>query len=1586
MKHKKMKGVLGVVLALVLIASMMAFALPTSAAAYEPIVPMANMWVDFQPTPLLPGGWFNDPSIGGVGPIADDIAGNIYAGVVKNTTDPVAQVSTVTLSGSPRAGDVVSVDIDGNTITYTALTTDIGGTDAISLANIAIGLRDAINADATVSAIVTATAANAVVTVTADTAGLAGAFVLDNCTVTQTTASTLATADAQTVAPVAAVAQVDTVTPTAADNTNYVLRITFGGNDYDFVYTSSAAPATAAEITDAFVSLINTHPTVSAWVTAANNADTIQITADTAGLAGAFTTTDQGTGTLTVVNTTAAADPVPEEDTVTLSGSPRLNDVVTVTVDGNPVAYTVIEADIGASDAASRTNIAVKIAAAINGDATVGALVTASAAGDVITLVEDNADGSGFTMSSAVTNITDSTIAVACATATAAADATVGGFYLYKSLPSSPAGRTWSASTAPLAYSIAATGAANVGVAPIVDMVCSEVSEDIIYVTDGYYILKSVDGGMNFMRVAENSWETMILGVCGPAVDKAQFDAAFGPPVTCLDVAYDANGNSLIFAGVMYTFVGGIPDANYPSVLYINEGGFPSQWTDLQLHCFHASGATPGGYWPLSIGCAPDFETTKKVYVTVTNDDDVTVGGVDPHTHVVASVGITCDWTSLSELFWDCDNVTPNNFQIRHASRFAFPSDFATTKTMFVGVAGLTGGGLGGDVYNVVDSLVPTLALDLNVNPGIGGCTGMHANICSLDMVGDTANGSLIAGALDDFQLQAPVEVYYSNDGGWTWAKSLKDPTGAGWTYVIFYEDATIAFAGTKGCDCGFSMSCGATVGQFWNQISLISMEIDEVLDLSFGPTYVTGTPIMFALTEDNQANTPPCTTAATLNSLLRYDDATGYWERVHSSRWYYVTTVVTLLEGPLYEWVEQSPDFDDTMCVYLANTASRFLRSLDAGCSWIPLSYPCDEVPISAWIVVDESTVLTAGCGTRAAAAGTGNGFIYRTTTAGSRPWDVFTVLNCVGTPSACGVDFDLSPNVVVDENVLLGDSDGQVFLSTDLGATWMEIKDAVTMAKFGADDANTYVVFDPGYATAGDPGENTVYAAAGTAIGRVVVDPTAASQCASDWLYLSNGPQAECDTFNLCLATGIDIDGDPALYVSDAGTGAPTDVSCVSGTLSVDYYDATPTLVRCDLTLVCAEAPLTLLSGTIETGEQLTVIDWNLYCDTVSSIKGEVIVMGLVNGGIGEVAIEQALAANCVDCDHVNSAYAVVSSNLKATITTGIGACASGVWRTVNPLDLIVEAAGLNYVEFEFLWAAGTTFIHPEADNFAPVEIYPDDLWLTHASNVLWTLDAADVNAIWAFEDPLATPVVQLSPADGALLTSATYATLEWEALDGAFLYELKVYEECPECIDPTEMKLFATYETDDTCYKVTGLTAGTKYFWKVRVACDSPLVSKWSDIRSFNTALSAIAELCSPICGASDIIPTTNYSWSEVLGATAYEVQIVEASADGTADFTGATTYTSDVNALASIPGLQYSTVYFWRVRAIKDGVAGAWSVCLFTVMDEPEECPEPITPVTITTEEVTPVWIWVIIGIGGALTIVVIILIVTTRRAS
>jgi len=1241
-------------------------------------------------------------------------------------------------------------------------------------------------------------------------------------------------------------------------------------------------------------------------------------------------------------------------------------------------------------------------------------------------------------------------------------------------------GRTWSVSGVPGYYSLNAT----TGGGAVVDMVCSSMSEDVIYLTDGNYVYKSINGAVTFALVAAADLEKQLVGACGTQIT--------GEPITCIDVGYDGAGKPIVLIGTKYVTGHLDPDGNpaVGSVYWIADETFSAMWTNLQLGCYPCCewsddpSLADGCYDVYAVAAAPGFANVSKVYATITaplttinfpinstavieiragdagaiifttdadgliTDGDVVFSGgaigdfpytmtgnevvtftgqgavidvaeaVDitvtdgtiswrlvsgaatfcGGTHTVSTLGTVCAWTHVSEVKWNCMWA----FEIQHASRIAFPSYYATTPTLFVGVAAvddqsgdpatLNGPGEGGDVYRVADPVAPSDCIDLNIQGFTTGCAGFyHANICSLDI----ENDALVAGAWDSYQLQSPTRVYYSADGGWTWAPSKKDPTGTDRTYALFGSSIV---AGTRGCDCAFSLSCGANLGEFFNQISLISMSIDAVLDMTHAPGYVSDNPTMYVLTHNENVCNEDCydidgvAALHDINSLLRWDGT--YWERVHSSRGYAVTATGALLMcTPLYDWVEVSPDFNSTDCLYMANTQFYLTRSLDAGCSWAPLTYPCYDRPtISAWIVVDEDSVLAAGCGT-----GTYSGFVYRTTNHGAQPWDAFMVLNTIGGMASCGVDFDLSLPRAADSDVLLGDADGQVFISQDLGTTWAEIQDAVTGSfdKDAVTEHQTYVVFDPGYGTAGDPGETMIYAAGGNDIGRCALDLAGALPFKQNWVYICPAA-ATCDTCALYKASGIDASGDTCLYVSDAGAPAGGSATkTVSGTIAVRYQCDVTTpgaytdLCTCDVTITTDT--LTVLDGFFTDGEPVSIWDYDLFCTATGSLEGDIVVLGLINGGLGSVDIAEVLA--CDVCGPVTSAFEVISSSLTATISsTETSAYPTGVWRTLNPMALMPPVFPFALVEWEFLQAGAlgpNSLIHPEAGLLAtPLGIYPDDLWLTAGSNVLWALDDIEVASpteyIWMWDDPLAAPVIQMSPADGALLATTTTATLEWEPLDAGTSYEVQVYVECPECLSPLEMKAFTTETTSATCITITGLTPGMKYFWKVRVECNSPQVSKWSDLRSFNAALGSVTVLCSPICGADDIILTTNFSWDAVLYATGYELQIVAASADGTADFTGATTYPSDVNALASIPGLEYSTVYYWQVRSVKDGVYSAWAVCLFTTMDEPAEPVEPTPPVVIEETEITPMWIWVIIGIGGALTIAVIILIVTTRR--
>jgi len=175
----------------------------------------------------------------------------------------------------------------------------------------------------------------------------------------------------------------------------------------------------------------------------------------------------------------------------------------------------------------------------------------------------------------------------------------------------------------------------------IVDMVCSSIDEDILYVTDGNYVYKTTDGGDEWDFVGKDSLETVLEGECGCPV--------IGRPITSIDVGYDDDDNPFVFIGTRGHWSDLEHGCAYDDwvsgdVYYIGEAGYPANWTSLNLSCYGG-----GGYDALAVGCAPDWADTKETYVVVTNGSD---------THVVYTKGTICGWYEFAELLWETPATT----------------------------------------------------------------------------------------------------------------------------------------------------------------------------------------------------------------------------------------------------------------------------------------------------------------------------------------------------------------------------------------------------------------------------------------------------------------------------------------------------------------------------------------------------------------------------------------------------------------------------------------------------------------------------------------------------------------------------------------------------------------------------------------------------------------------------------------------------------------------------------------------------------------------------------------------------------------
>jgi hypothetical protein len=180
-----------------------------------------------------------------------------------------------------------------------------------------------------------------------------------------------------------------------------------------------------------------------------------------------------------------------------------------------------------------------------------------------------------------------------------------------------------------------------------------------------------------------------------------------------------------------------------------------------------------------------------------------------------------------------------------------------------------------------------------------------------------------------------------------------------------------------------------------------------------------------------------------------------------------------------------------------------------------------------------------------------------------------------------------------------------------------------------------------------------------------------------------------------------------------------------------------------------------------------------------------------------------------------------------------------------------------------------------------------------------------------------------------------------------------------------------------------------AGAIYWWRIRVyrsATGQLAWSPWSEARSFTIKPGFI--VTSPYYGVMLLSPANgcigckvkpaSFSWSPWQGATKYQIDIAK-DPELKQLLVTATTSTSAYEYNGT---LDYSTNYFWRVKAIEingQPIPSDWSA---TFSFQTESAPAPAA--AVPAEPATPLWVWVIIAIGAILVIVTLILILRTRR--
>jgi hypothetical protein len=332
-------------------------------------------------------------------------------------------------------------------------------------------------------------------------------------------------------------------------------------------------------------------------------------------------------------------------------------------------------------------------------------------------------------------------------------------------------------------------------------------------------------------------------------------------------------------------------------------------------------------------------------------------------------------------------------------------------------------------------------------------------------------------------------------------------------------------------------------------------------------------------------------------------------------------------------------------------------------------------------------------------------------------------------------------------------------------------------------------------------------------------------------------------------------------------------------------------------------------------------------------------------------------------------------------------------GMTRSLNPLETDTDDIEFDLVNDDL----------PTTTTFDPNLVYSHTLPYIKLSgnaeqNELWTIDTTN-QIIYRYQDTLCkVRLILISPETGDIIPIdssgyITNLTMCWEELEGAEEYEVTIYLDS----EATKMEWAGT-STSTVIIATEGtnpaqLTKGTEYYWRVRAV--EPIKSPWSETRSFAASLAEAlwsplsgSSSISPSCGAADMSIKPAFCWQSADGATGYEFILAR---DG--EFSDVVIAKTEADALKTTAWecdieLDYSTTYFWKVRAISDVSYSDWGVCLFTTEAAHSAVSQPQTSITasqtlITTSSIPSYMIGIAIGTGVVLVIALLVFIVRTR---
>ncbi len=208
-----------------------------------------------------------------------------------------------------------------------------------------------------------------------------------------------------------------------------------------------------------------------------------------------------------------------------------------------------------------------------------------------------------------------------------------------------------------------------------------------------------------------------------------------------------------------------------------------------------------------------------------------------------------------------------------------------------------------------------------------------------------------------------------------------------------------------------------------------------------------------------------------------------------------------------------------------------------------------------------------------------------------------------------------------------------------------------------------------------------------------------------------------------------------------------------------------------------------------------------------------------------------------------------------------------------------------------------------------------------LNNNTTYYWKVRAKNANCTGAwsntfnFETVLAAPVLA-TPANNAVNIPVS-GNVTWNAVNGATSYDVQIASD----------NGFTTFLVNQTgvvgnTLAYTNLNNKSVHYWRVR-AVKTGSISDWSATFQFTSHLTA-ATLLAPANNAQGQALASSIQWQSLTGVTGYDYVIATDMA-----FANIVVQGNTANTTINYSGLNYNTVYYWRVRGTDGFGPGPWS---------------------------------------------------------